>query len=174
MGDPSFDFIDGIYRITAPTDSDRGIWTTLYTEPLTYGQELKISGSVRTTAPGLRVSLVWIANQPGEQIHSVEHAVEIAAFTPMLNFEPFEYTFNVPDGVKLLRVDLRGRAGAGLYEFRDIDITPTGETPEEPKMLVTSIVVGQTRWRITCTEDAITFYKLVHEPLANSKVFWLE
>ncbi len=170
---------DNTYVIIANGVNDRGRWVADFQEPVNAGAKFTISGKVYTTAPLLRVSLVWIANLPGEQIHSVEQAVEIGPAGPD-DPAPFEHIFAVPPGVKKLRVELRGRSGSGLYEFQDIEIKELADNPpdppEEPQMQTISLIIGKTRWRITASEESITFLKLDHEPLleGEQRHFWID
>lgn len=182
-GNPNFSHDDsGTYAIINGSDLDKGRWVHDFLEPLNYGDQYKIKGRVSTTAPLARVSLVWIANMPGEQVHSVEHAAEQGPGDP----QDFEFIFPVPSGVKALRIELRGRAGSGLYEFQNIELVQLQDEPDpdpepgpdpEPDMSKTlSIIIGKTRWRITASEQSITFLKLDHEPLlqANNIHYWID
>ena len=176
QGSPDLSSLDGVFSIINPTAQDKGRWLAEFQEPLVFGKEYTLSGRVKTTAARLRVSLVWLANVPGKQIHAVEHAVDLPG--PVADYQDFTYQVVVPSGVKMLQIELRGRSGAGLYEFKDIALVETNPEPapaEEPSMLTLSVIVGKVRWRITASEESITFLRLNHEPFyETSRLYYLD
>ena len=174
-GDPSFVQSDNEFQIVCKPD-DKGRWLGDYLQPLEYGKEMTLLAQMRTSCPPEvcgTILLTWWKNEPGMVLHSVENAGEMCG--THTEFRQFIYSFHVPTGVKLLRLDLRAWGGSGTRIFKDISIIPKEETeppppppPDPPgpdEMLTVDLDLVTVKWRITASRESVTALRIVPEDL---------